>query len=169
MNEENEIIEEEVVEAIVLDTAVKRTTKPKPKPVVEVKKLDLNRPVARKYGVTCDFDCHENRKPPSYTPGIDYGVPVGTQVIAAHSGTVIVADSIDNSGYGKYIIVRHKTNGHVWEELYLHLSKVLVRRGDSVKQGEQIARSGNTGTSTGPHLHFSVKKDGKLVNPARFF
>jgi murein DD-endopeptidase MepM/ murein hydrolase activator NlpD len=86
---------------------------------------------------------------------IDFGAPVGTSVLAAASGTAIVAKSSGyNGGYGKYIVIEHE-NGT--QTLYAHLSEVLVEVGDKTNKSEKIALSGNTGRSTGPHLHFEVR------------
>ncbi len=91
---------------------------------------------------------------------IDLGAPVGTPVLAAASGKVIVAKPANyNGGYGKYIVIEHE-NGT--QTLYAHLSSVLVVVDDQVTKGEKIALSGNTGRSTGPHLHFEVRGG---VNP----
>lgn len=91
---------------------------------------------------------------------VDFGAPVGTPVLASASGKVIVAKpSGYNGGYGKYIVVEHD-NGT--QTLYAHLSSVLVVVDDEVTKGEKIALSGNTGRSTGPHLHFEVRGG---VNP----
>lgn len=88
--------------------------------------------------------------------GVDLaGVPVGTPVIAAARGTVIVAKPSGwNGGYGSYVVVRH-TNGT--QTLYAHLSSVSVSVGQSVSAGTVIGGMGNTGRSTGPHLHFEVR------------
>ncbi|MCC7436535.1 M23 family metallopeptidase [Candidatus Nomurabacteria bacterium] len=86
---------------------------------------------------------------------VDFGAPVGTSVYAAASGKVIIAKpSGYNGGYGKNIVIEHD-NGT--QTLYAHLSFVSVSVGDEVKKGEKIALSGNTGRSTGPHLHFEVR------------
>ncbi len=86
---------------------------------------------------------------------IDIGTPVGTRVMAAASGEIIVAKSSGwNGGYGNYIVISHP-NGT--ETVYGHLSQVLVSSGQSVVQGQVIGLSGNTGYSTGPHLHFEVR------------
>lgn len=87
--------------------------------------------------------------------GVDFGAPVGTAVKASMTGEVILAKSIGyNGGYGLYIVVKH-ANGT--QTLYAHLSRVDVSVGDTVSVGEVIAKSGNTGRSTGPHLHFEVR------------
>lgn len=87
--------------------------------------------------------------------GIDIGVPVGTTVMASASGTVIIARGSGwNGGYGAYIVIQH-ANGT--QTVYGHLSQVFVSAGQSVTQGQAIGASGNTGRSTGAHLHFEVR------------
>lgn len=84
---------------------------------------------------------------------VDFGAPIGTTVYAAASGTVTIAKMGRNGGYGNYIVITHA--GGV-QTLYGHLSKLEVSVGETVKQGQEIAKSGNSGKSTGPHLHFGV-------------
>lgn len=87
--------------------------------------------------------------------GIDIGVPVGTTVMASASGTVIIARGSGwNGGYGQYVVIQHP-NGT--QTVYGHLSQVFVSAGQSVTQGQAIGASGNTGRSTGAHLHFEVR------------
>jgi len=87
--------------------------------------------------------------------GVDFGAPVGTKVYASLSGKVIIAKPDGyNGGYGHYIVIGHD-NGT--QTLYAHLSKLDVSVGDEVAKGDHIALSGNTGRSTGPHLHFEVR------------
>ena len=95
--------------------------------------------------------------------GIDYGISTGTKVMASCGGRVIQAGW--NGGYGYCITIQH-ANGI--KTRYAHLSKVLVSVGQSVSQGEKIALSGNTGNSTGPHLHFEVIVNGKTVDPRTY-
>lgn len=87
---------------------------------------------------------------------VDIGAPTGTSIYAAAAGTVIIAkfDGAWNGGYGNYIVIQHE-NGT--QTLYAHASKILVSAGDSVGQGDLIAKVGSTGESTGPHLHFEVR------------
>lgn len=94
--------------------------------------------------------------------GIDIGVPVGTGAAAIGDG--IVTETGCSSSWGKYIRYRLKDGKVV---LYAHLSKILKDRGDAVTQGEIIALTGNTGASTGPHLHFAVYENGISTNPER--
>ncbi len=99
----------------------------------------------------------------SYHKGIDYMCGVGTPVKATASGTITEADGIGwNYGYGKTIVIRH-ANGVT--SRYGHLSRLAVSAGDSINQGEIIGYSGNTGNSTGPHLHFELHIGGRVVNP----
>lgn len=87
--------------------------------------------------------------------GIDIGAPTGTPIYASASGTVIVANAGGwGGGYGTYAVISH-SNGT--QTLYAHMSKISVARGDTVSQGEVIGYVGNTGRSTGPHLHFEVR------------
>jgi len=93
--------------------------------------------------------------------GVDFRANVGTTVIAAMEGTVSVVS--ENWLYGKYIIISHP-NGY--KTLYGHLNSYNVRQGDRVARGRKIGESGNTGYSTGPHLHFGIyDKNNRLLNP----
>lgn len=95
--------------------------------------------------------------------GIDIGAPKGSTVVAAGSGTVEVA------GYspynGNWVKIDH---GNGLETLYLHNSSLNVSAGQRVSKGQKIASSGSTGMSTGPHVHFAVKKNGSYVNPMNY-
>ncbi len=99
----------------------------------------------------------------SYHKGVDWAVPVGTAVMASSSGTVTRAGW--GSGYGYCVYIKH-ADGR--ETRYGHLSKVLVSVGQTVTQGQKIALSGNTGVSTGPHLHFEILINGTQVNPLNY-
>ena len=68
-------------------------------------------------------------------------------------------------GFGNEIIIQHDSN---YLSLYGHLSEILVNKGDTVKQGQLIGKTGNSGRSTGPHLHFTIKEDGKAVDPVQY-
>lgn len=92
--------------------------------------------------------------------GIDMACPTGTPVYASMSGKVIVAGW--NNIFGNYVIVDHE-NGY--QTLYGHMSKILTSSGKRITQGVKIGLVGSTGYSTGPHLHFTVYKNGKLVDP----
>ncbi len=94
--------------------------------------------------------------------GIDIAAPIGTPIVAAAPGEVITA-GWNSGGYGKLVKVRHPDGSMT---LYAHNSRLLVRRGQKVEQGQQIAEMGSTGYSTGPHLHFEVHPNGRgAVNP----
>lgn len=92
--------------------------------------------------------------------GIDIPSATGTDIYAAQSGKVIVATS--HYSYGNYIVIDH---GGGISTLYAHCSKLLVKVGDKVVQGDHIAEMGSTGDSTGPHVHFEVRVDGKVQDP----
>ena len=94
--------------------------------------------------------------------GIDLASPVGTDVYACKNGTV--SETGFNSTYGNFIIIKHagtKTS------TYAHLSKILVQKGDMVSTGQTIGLVGNTGASTGPHLHFEVRENGNPTDPGK--
>lgn len=99
----------------------------------------------------------------SYHQGVDWATPTGTPVYASCGGTVVQAGW--GSGYGYVIYINH-VDGR--QTRYAHLSKILVKVGQTVKQGQQIALSGNTGVSTGPHLHFEMLINGVRVNPEKY-
>ncbi len=94
--------------------------------------------------------------------GIDYGVPVGTPVWAVADGRVTRAGVYGDAG--RFVEIRH-SNG--WTSQYAHLSRINVHAGQHVSQKDVVALSGNTGLSTGPHLHYGLKKDGRPVDPQR--
>ncbi len=95
--------------------------------------------------------------------GIDIAVPSGTSVLAANSGKVIYSGY--NGGYGNTVIIDH---GGKISTLYAHNSKLLVKVGDEVEKGKAISKSGSTGLSTGPHLHFEVRENGQHVDPMKY-
>jgi murein DD-endopeptidase MepM/ murein hydrolase activator NlpD len=96
--------------------------------------------------------------------GIDFPAPSGTPVGAAGRGTVTFA-GWNSGGYGNLMIVRHRLGYETW---YAHLSGFTVGSGTAVAGGVQIATVGSTGRSTGPHLHFEVRKDGTPIDPAPY-
>ena len=95
--------------------------------------------------------------------GVDIGTPMGTPVLAAKAGTVTWASW--NGGYGNCVIISH---GKGNSTLYGHLSGYNVSVGDQVSQGQVIAYSGNTGNSTGPHLHFGIMEGDTWVDPLNY-
>ena len=96
--------------------------------------------------------------------GVDFVVPVGTPVYASAAGIVSYA-ALDHGGYGNMVEIDHG-NGIVTR--YAHNSKLLVKVGQMVRRGQEISLSGDTGRSTGPHLHFEVRYKGVAQNPVRF-
>ncbi len=95
--------------------------------------------------------------------GTDFSAPMGSRVIATADGTVLYSGF--EKGYGKQVIINH---GNGYQTVYAHLSKALIRQGQHVRRGDVIAFSGNSGLSTGPHLHYEVRKDNVVVNPSAF-
>ena len=96
----------------------------------------------------------------TYHKGVDWATPVGTPVYASSGGTVAKAGW--GSGYGYVVYINHPDGR---QTRYAHLSKVLVSAGQTVSQGDRIALSGNTGVSSGPHVHFEMLINGSQVNP----
>ncbi len=99
----------------------------------------------------------------SHHDGVDIALKEGTPIKASLGGKVVFSGK--QNGYGNVIIVK---NGE-YEMVYAHCSKLLFNKGDNVKKGEKIALSGNTGRSTGPHLHFEVRHKGKAIDPFSLF
>ncbi|MEU9356120.1 M23 family metallopeptidase [Streptomyces griseoloalbus] len=103
--------------------------------------------------------------------GQDYAVPTGTPVVATHGGTVVKAGGNgagDGPAYGNAVVIKH---GNKTYSQYAHLSSVNVKVGQIVKTGQKIALSGNTGNSSGPHLHFEIRTSpnyGSAVDPVKF-
>jgi murein DD-endopeptidase len=92
--------------------------------------------------------------------GVDFALPIGTPVLAVGDGEVVMAKN--GGAAGNYVAIRH---GRQYMTRYMHLSKALVKPGQKVKRGDRIALSGNTGRSTGPHLHYEVWINNQAVNP----
>lgn len=99
--------------------------------------------------------------------GVDIGAPMGTPIKAANSGKVIYSGWY--SGYGKVVIIDHgNMNGKPTTTLYAHQSRIAVSNGQTVSRGSVIGYVGSTGYSTGPHLHFEVRINGKPTNPLNY-
>lgn len=96
--------------------------------------------------------------------GLDFAAPIGTEIYATGDGVVKSPDG--GSGYGLHIVLDH---GFGYQTLYAHMSRLAVTPGTKVKRGQIIGYVGNTGVSSGPHLHYEVIKNGEKVNPAYYF
>ena len=125
-----------------------------------VSNKDMTR-VASGYG----WRIHPIYKTEKLHTGMDFTAPVGTEIYATGNGTVVKVEK-DGRGYGNNVIINH---GYGYQTLYGHMSKFSVRPGQKVKRGDLIGSVGNTGTSTGPHLHYEVHKNGNPVNPVNFY
>ncbi len=115
--------------------------------------------VTSKYG----YRIHPVYKTKKFHAGIDIGAGYGSDIVAAESGTVTTAAY--GSGYGKYVVISH---GSGITTLYAHCSSLLVKVGDKVSRGQVIAKVGSTGVSTGNHLHFEVRINGKTTDPLTY-
>lgn len=120
---------------------------------------DLRR-VASGFGIRID----PIYRRPKMHQGMDFTAPTGTDIFATGNGTIISAGW--QQGYGNAVKINH---GFGYETLYGHMHKVKVRKGQRVIRGEIIGEVGNTGKSTGPHLHYEVHYQGKPVNPQNYY
>ena len=116
-------------------------------------------PFSGEYEITQDFG--EKLTNPAGHKGIDYGLPLGTPVLAAAFGTVKKI-SQSQKGYGNQVLISHTNR---LQSRYAHLSSLSVHEGETVVKGEPLGMSGSSGNSTGPHLHFEVILDGVPVDP----
>jgi murein DD-endopeptidase MepM/ murein hydrolase activator NlpD len=135
--------------------------------------MNVSYPLEKKGTVTSGFGPRWGRN----HNGIDIGISDGTSVRSIQDGKVVRSDMVDKNGYGNFIIIEHDLDGQKIYSAYAHLTKRLVNVGDTVKKGEEIAKSGGgqgvangAGSSTGPHLHFEIRKSitGNWVNPAPY-
>lgn len=123
----------------------------------------FRQPFKGDYIITLDYG---EKFPPLYTDesphqGIDFGTPLGTEILASDDGTVKTVGNL-SVGYGKHVILKHSDG---YETVYAHLSEIRVRQYQSVRKGDVIGLSGNSGNSTGPHLHFEVRKNSIKIDP----
>lgn len=128
--------------------------------------LNMTYPAPGNYTVSCAFGRYSNGSPHN---GTDFPCVTGSKIVAAQSGIVIKVQRLKHS-YGNYVMVYHGTDssGRTVVTLYAHNSEILVSPGDTVAKGQQIAKSGSTGNSTGPHCHFEIRLDNKAVNPKNY-
>lgn len=119
-------------------------------------------PVKGKISSPFGYRYHPILKRRHFHQGIDISNKLGTKVAAAGSGIVTYAGW--NGGYGKVIIISH---GYGYKSVYGHNNKILVKVGDRVKKGQEIAKLGNTGRSTGPHLHFEIRYNDEPIDPLK--
>ncbi|WP_405806964.1 M23 family metallopeptidase [Streptomyces sp. NBC_00210] len=133
------------------------------------KKVGWSQPVA-KYTLSATYGKAGNMWSHAHS-GQDFAVPIGTKVVATHGGTVVKAGPNgggDGPAYGNAIVIKH-ANGKYSQ--YAHLSRIDVHIGQTVKTGQKIALSGNTGNSSGPHVHFEIRTTpnyGSAVDPVAF-
>lgn len=121
---------------------------------------DLTR-LASGFGMRID----PHYKTPAFHEGMDFTAPTGTPIYATGNGTIIRADR-KARGYGNHVRVDH---GFGYVTLYAHMSEIAVKPGQEVLRGEIIGYVGNTGKSSGPHLHYEVHKNDRPVNPINFY
>ena len=125
---------------------------------------DLKR-IASGYG----YRIHPIYKVRKMHTGMDFTAPIGTPIHATGDGYIAgdnEAREVGGSGYGRYVVINH---GYGYKTLYAHMSKIDVKPGQQVKRGDIIGYVGNTGSSTGPHLHYEVIKGGEKINPINFY
>lgn len=127
---------------------------------------NMTYPVPGHYTVSAGFPNYSNG---SYHGGIDFPCPTGSKVVAAQKGVVAGVKKLDYS-YGYYVLIYHGTDadGKKVFTLYAHNSEILVSPGDLVYKGQQIAKSGSTGNSTGPHCHFEIRVGNTKINPSNY-
>lgn len=121
----------------------------------------INDSISAAYGTRTNPITHRGTE---YHKGVDLGAKFGVNVYATGDGEVIFSGW--NGGYGNVVIISH---GYGFTTLYAHNSKLLVKTGDRVKRGQALAKTGSTGRSTAPHVHYEIKVNGKNVNPVKYF
>lgn len=104
-------------------------------------------------------------KVPKFHAGLDFTAPTGTEIHATGDGVVELVE-FNYGGYGNQVVINH---GYGYKTRYGHMSRFTVQRGQKIKRGETIGYVGNTGKSTGPHVHYEVLKNNNAVNPVYFF
>lgn len=128
--------------------------------------LPEGKPIAGRIEVSSEFGLRRNPfggRNYELHEGIDFAGPVGRPILATGDGVVVTATY--DRGYGNYVKIDH---GYGYETLYAHLSKLEVATGDPIKRGDVVGALGSTGRSSGPHLHYSIYRQGKAINPRQY-
>ena len=128
--------------------------------------MPVGRPLPPRYPMTSGFGMRRDpfRKAPAMHNGVDFRAPTGVPVKSTAAGRVVRAGT--SAGYGKLVEIRHE---HGIFTRYAHLSRIDVKVDQRISRNERIGRVGNTGRSTGPHLHYEIRVFGKPTNPVRFW
>ncbi len=126
-------------------------------------RLNFIWPVQGKISSSFGWRIHPISNKRNYHTGIDIATSIASPVYAAAEGVVVHSDWL--GGYGKLIIIQHRNNKKTY---YAHNIELLVDKGDRVKKGKVIALSGNSGRSTGPHLHFEIRTNNRVENPMKY-
>lgn len=159
-HEQEAAIRELEAESQRITEIIRQSTQRGPGPILTLRGGSLLRPLAGPISSGYGWRIHPIFGTREFHTGIDIAAPYGTPIQAAHSGVVIFNGWM--RGYGMLVILDH---GDGLTTTYSHLSASLVRVGDRVARGAVIAKVGSTGWSTGPHLFFEVRSDGRPVNP----
>ena len=125
--------------------------------------VSMNNPSVH-FSSSFGYRIHPIYKTKKLHAGMDFAGPIGTPIYATGSGTVVYAET--HKGYGKCILIDHGFN---YQTQYAHLDSYNVKKGQKVKRGDIIGYMGNTGQSTGPHVHYEVLKNGVAVNPINYY
>lgn len=129
----------------------------------ELAKGFMRYPTSKHFRISSNFNPHRlNPVTGRVAPhkGVDFAMPVGTPVLAVGDGEVVIAKR--SGAAGNYVVIRH---GRQYTTRFMHLKTILVKPGQKVKRGDRVALSGNTGRSTGPHLHYEFWVNNQAVNP----
>ncbi len=147
----------------VYDLAIKRESKLASIPSIKpIREDELKRKIRHLSGY--GIRIHPVHKVKKFHKGIDFTCPKGTAIQATGDGVVKRVEK-RKRGYGKNVVIDH---GFGYETLYAHMSEIDVKKGEKIKKGQKIGSVGSTGTSTAPHLHYEVIRNGKSVNPIDF-
>lgn len=198
LSREKEQLEEELHEAIEIDAQLEKKVIAEQKRIAEIARKEAERkrkereaaaaakpgslphvsngfwtkPANGRYSSSFGWRVHPIYNTKRQHRGADIAAPIGTPVVAAGDGVVSYAGQM--GGYGNVIMITHSTNGSIFTTVYAHLSKISVSSGQVVDKGTYIGATGNTGASTGPHLHFEMHigswtaSGPSAVNPLRY-